>query len=91
MDCTNISDWFVRDLDIRLNNLTILIFFFLFLLILGEYYRENGSATGAQERMIALQNITNERYYRCIQQAVQSGVKVALGSDFVGWDPKITG
>ena len=41
--------------------------------------------------MIALQNITNERYYRCIQQAVQSGVKVALGSDFVGWDPKITG
>lgn len=58
---------------------------------LGEYYKENGSATGAQERMIELQNMTNERYHRCIQQAVQSGVKVALGSDFVGWDPKITG
>jgi hypothetical protein len=41
--------------------------------------------------MIALQQATNQRYYGCIREAVRRGVRVALGSDFVGWDPKITG
>jgi imidazolonepropionase-like amidohydrolase len=40
--------------------------------------------------MIQLQKENNERYYNCIQNAVQKGVKVALGSDFVGWNPSIT-
>ena len=40
--------------------------------------------------MIAIQEATNERYVACIRNAVQRGVKVALGSDFVGWDPSIT-
>jgi imidazolonepropionase-like amidohydrolase len=57
---------------------------------IGEYYDSIGSVTGAQDRMIALQKATNERYFASIQKAVQRGVKVALGSDFVGWDPKIT-
>ncbi len=37
-----------------------------------------------------MQRESDERYYQCIQRAVAAGVKVALGSDFVGWDPKIT-
>jgi imidazolonepropionase-like amidohydrolase len=41
--------------------------------------------------MIALQSLTNERYRGCIREAIRRGVRVALGSDFVGWDPKITG
>jgi imidazolonepropionase-like amidohydrolase len=57
----------------------------------GEYYSDHGSSTGAQDRMIALQSLTNERYRRCISEAIRRGVRVALGSDFVGWDPKITG
>ena len=40
--------------------------------------------------MIEIQKETNQRYYSCIQNAVKRGVKVALGSDFVGWDPSIT-
>eukprot|EP00603_Paraphysomonas_imperforata_P013733 CAMPEP_0114472510 /NCGR_PEP_ID=MMETSP0104-20121206/12430_1 /TAXON_ID=37642 ORGANISM="Paraphysomonas imperforata, Strain PA2" /NCGR_SAMPLE_ID=MMETSP0104 /ASSEMBLY_ACC=CAM_ASM_000202 /LENGTH=387 /DNA_ID=CAMNT_0001646519 /DNA_START=148 /DNA_END=1311 /DNA_ORIENTATION=- len=58
--------------------------------LVGEYYNEAGSPSHAQERMIELQRNTNARYYSCIQSAVKANVKVALGSDFVGWDPKIT-
>jgi imidazolonepropionase-like amidohydrolase len=57
---------------------------------IGEYYQQIGSATGAQDRMISIMRATNERYYECIRSAVRAGVKVALGSDFVGWDPSIT-
>lgn len=57
---------------------------------IGQYFDEVGSDTGAQDRLIALQKATNQRYFSCIQAAVRAGVKVALGSDFVGWDPKIT-
>jgi imidazolonepropionase-like amidohydrolase len=58
--------------------------------LIGEYYDEQGSKTGAQDRMIELQNQTRERYRTCIQEAVRCGVRIALGSDFVGWDPKVT-
>jgi imidazolonepropionase-like amidohydrolase len=57
---------------------------------IGEYYQQAGSATGAQDRMIQIMEATNDRYYNCIRSAVQAGVKVALGSDYVGWDPAIT-
>lgn len=40
--------------------------------------------------MIAILKDTDERYRACIQSATRAGVKVALGSDFVGWDPSIT-
>ena len=58
--------------------------------MIGEYYDEQGSKTGAQDRMIELQNQTRGRYRSAIQQAVAAGVKVALGSDYVGWDPSLT-
>lgn len=58
--------------------------------MIGEYYDEQGSKTGAQSRMIELQNQTRQRYRSAIQQAVAAGVRVALGSDYVGWDPSIT-
>lgn len=58
--------------------------------MIGEYYDEQGSKTGAQSRMIELQNQTRTRYRTAIQQAVAAGVRVALGSDYVGWDPAIT-
>ncbi len=57
---------------------------------IGEYYQSKGSATGSLDRMIAIQQETNGRYYAAIKKAVISGVKVALGSDFVGWPPEIT-
>lgn len=57
----------------------------------GEYYKVSGSPSQAQDRLIALQVSTQDRYYASIRGAVRAGVKVALGSDYVGWDPKITG
>ncbi len=58
--------------------------------LIGAYYEDNGSKTGAQNRMIDILIETDLRYRRCIQAAHRAGVKIALGSDFVGWDPKIT-
>ena len=58
--------------------------------MIGEYYDEQGSKTGAQSRMIELQNQTRLRYRTAIQEAVAAGVRVALGSDYVGWEPSIT-
>eukprot|EP01038_Epipyxis_sp_PR26KG_P005333 gene5333-7400_t len=58
--------------------------------LIGLYFTATGSASGAQDRMIQLQVENDERYFKCISTAVVSGVKVALGSDFVGWDPLIT-
>jgi imidazolonepropionase-like amidohydrolase len=58
--------------------------------LIGEVFESNDSESGAQDRMIKIQRENNLRYYNCIQNAVQAGVKIALGSDFVGWDPVIT-
>jgi imidazolonepropionase-like amidohydrolase len=58
--------------------------------LVGAYYEEEGSKTGAQDRMIDIIKETDARYRECIQAASRAGVKVALGSDFVGWDPSIT-
>jgi imidazolonepropionase-like amidohydrolase len=57
---------------------------------IGEYFQMEGSASGAQDRMIQLQQEHNARYYSCIKIAVAAGVKVAFGSDFVGWDYPFT-
>jgi imidazolonepropionase-like amidohydrolase len=58
--------------------------------LVGQYFSETGSQSHAQDRMIAIKNETNSRYYDCIQKAVNAGVQVALGSDYCGWDPAIT-
>ena len=55
-----------------------------------EYYDEKGSKSGAQSRLIELQDQTRQRCRTSIQQAVAAGVRVALGSDYVGWEPSIT-
>ncbi len=52
---------------------------------IGVYFEEQGSATGAQDRMISILKATDEEYQNCIRAAVDAGVKVALGSDYVGW------
>ena len=55
----------------------------------GAHFEKIGSATGAQDRCIDLLRQTDERFNSCIRSAVAAGVKVALGSDYVGWDPSI--
>ena len=58
--------------------------------LIGAHFEENGSQTGAQDRMIDIMRSTDARYKKCIQDAVKAGVKVALGSDYVGWDTRKT-
>lgn len=53
---------------------------------IGAYFDSKGSETGAQDRMIEIQKTTNERYYSCMKRAIAADVRVALGSDYVGFD-----
>lgn len=50
----------------------------------------NGNDVGIGCRRLGEQRELDARYYSCIQSAVTAGVKVALGSDFIGWNPAIT-
>ena len=52
--------------------------------LIGSHFAEKGSATGAQDRMIELCSSNELRNCACIQEAAAAGVKIALGSDFVG-------
>lgn len=45
---------------------------------------------GAQAKMLALQEATAEESFKCLRNAAQAGVKIALGSDYIGWDPIFT-
>mmetsp|Transcript_20613 Transcript_20613/g.29587 ORF Transcript_20613/g.29587 Transcript_20613/m.29587 type:complete len:426 (-) Transcript_20613:15-1292(-) len=56
----------------------------------GEHFGYDTSVDSAQSRLIELQIAGKNRYYGAIRRAAAAGVKVALGSDFVGWDPAIT-
>ena len=58
--------------------------------MVGEYFDTKGSPTGAQDRCIEIAKSTRRRYLESIQKGGKAGVKVALGSDFVGWDPALT-
>ena len=48
------------------------------------------SAATMQERSMRLMRETSERHRRCIRRAVQRGVKLALGSDYCGWNPALS-
>ncbi len=48
------------------------------------------SASAMQERSMRLMRETNARHLACIRRAIERGVKVALGSDFCGWQPSLS-
>jgi len=58
-------------------------------LYIGDHYIEQGSPTGYQDKMIELSKKYRDQQYEWVGKAIRAGVKVAVGSDFGGYDPQI--
>ena len=58
-------------------------------LYIGDYYIEQGSPTGYQDKMIELSKKYRDQHYEWVGKAIRAGVKIAAGSDFGGYDPAI--
>ncbi len=56
---------------------------------IGDYYLEKGSPSGALDKMIELTRKSREQHLRRMAEAHRAGVKIALGSDFGGFDPRL--
>ena len=54
-------------------------------LYIGDFYIEQGSPTGAQDKLVELSKRYRAENFRRIGEAVRRGVKIAAGSDFGGW------
>lgn len=55
----------------------------------GDYYIEHGTDTPEMQKMVALSKKYHDDFYRRVNLAIKAGVKVAVGSDFGGYDPRI--
>jgi imidazolonepropionase-like amidohydrolase len=58
-------------------------------LYIGDYYIEQGSPSGAQQKLVDLSKKYRAENFRRIGEAIRAGVKVAVGSDFGGFDATI--
>ncbi len=58
-------------------------------LYIGDYYIEQGSPSGAQDKMVELSRRYREQHYAWVGRAIRAGVKIAAGSDFGGFSPEI--
>ncbi len=56
---------------------------------IGDYYLEKSSPSGAMDKMIELTRRSREQHVRSTGEAHRAGVKIALGSDFGGFDPRL--
>jgi len=55
----------------------------------GDYYIEHGTDSPEMQKMVALSKKYHDDFYRRIGMAIKAGVKIAVGSDFGGYDPVI--
>jgi imidazolonepropionase-like amidohydrolase len=55
-------------------------------LYIGDYYIAAGSQTGYQDKMIELSKRYRDEHYEWVGKAIRAGVKVAVGSDFGGYE-----
>ena len=58
-------------------------------LYIGDYYIEQGSPSGAQQKLVDLSKKYRAENFRRIGEAIRAGVKVVVGSDFGGFDATI--
>ncbi|MCP3961769.1 MAG: amidohydrolase family protein [bacterium] len=56
---------------------------------IGEYYIEKGSDSEEMEKMVELSKSTQADFELRVAEAVRRGVKVAVGTDFGGYPPRI--
>jgi imidazolonepropionase-like amidohydrolase len=52
---------------------------------IGDYYIEQGSPSGMQDKMVELSKKYREEHCGWVRKAVAAGVKIAVGSDFGGY------
>ncbi len=55
----------------------------------GDYYIEHGTETPEMQKMVELSRKYHDDFYRRVRMAIKAGVKIAVGSDFGGYDPRI--
>ena len=55
----------------------------------GDYYIEHGTDTPEMQKMVALSKKYHDDFYARMGKAIKAGVKIAVGSDFGGYDPAI--
>jgi imidazolonepropionase-like amidohydrolase len=55
----------------------------------GDYYIEHGTDSPEMQKMVALSRKYHDDFYRRMGMAIKAGVKIAVGSDFGGYDPVI--
>ena len=55
----------------------------------GDYYIEHGTDAPEMQKMVDLSRKYHDDFYRRMKMAIKAGVKVAVGSDFGGYDPRI--
>ncbi|HZN05032.1 MAG TPA: amidohydrolase family protein [Candidatus Polarisedimenticolia bacterium] len=55
----------------------------------GDYYAERGTDSPEMQKMVDLSRKYRDDFYRRMAKAVKAGVKIAVGSDFGGYDPKV--
>jgi imidazolonepropionase-like amidohydrolase len=58
-------------------------------LYIGDYYIEQGSPSGYQDKMIELSRRYRDQHYEWVGKAIRAGVKIAAGSDFGGYPPEL--
>lgn len=56
---------------------------------IGDYYIEQGSPSGMQDKMVELSRRYSAEHYQRLGAAIKAGVKIAVGSDFGGFPPEI--
>jgi imidazolonepropionase-like amidohydrolase len=57
-------------------------------LMVGEQIKAVATTDGALQKAAQLQQETDERSFACLRKAIAAGVRVALGTDYIGWDPR---
>ncbi|HEV8119588.1 MAG TPA: amidohydrolase family protein [Candidatus Polarisedimenticolia bacterium] len=55
----------------------------------GDYYIEHGTDTPEMQKMVVLSKKYHDDFYARMGKAIKAGVKIAVGSDFGGYDPAI--
>jgi imidazolonepropionase-like amidohydrolase len=55
----------------------------------GDYYIEHGTDTPEMQKMVDLSRRYHDDFYRRMGMAIKAGVRIAVGSDFGGYDPRV--
>lgn len=58
-------------------------------LYIGDFFSSTAPTEGPLAKMLQIQRETDAKCWACLRAAANSGVKIAFGTDSVGWDPHL--